>query len=450
VTRDQSRVEPGDELGQPARDFDTYLVAVPDLAGRLVGKRVDGEFYRDHAVGGVRTCDVIFGWGIGHELLAGFPGIGWDHGYGDFVAVPDAATMRPLAWWPRTALVFGDAVRDDGSPVDVAPRQVLADQLERAEALGYSVVAASELEFTVFEETPRSLEDKGYARLAPHGAVLHPELLESTGLDGRLLTRLCGSLRRSGIPVESIKAEYSLGQYELVMSAAAAMAAADNHAVYKLGAREIFRGAGLAASFMAKWDEGHGGSSCHIHVSLVDKVGCNLFGVGDDRALRHFIGGIEHYARDVFLLWAQYPNSYKRFVPDTFAPSAFSWGTDNRTAALRIAGAGTSRHLENRIPGADVNPYLAYSGLIAAGLAGIEEQREPSDGVGNANAYAQAGLSALPRTLAEAIDAFASSKFARERFTSQVVDHIANFSAKELDSSRLAVTDWDRRRLFDI
>lgn len=450
MTSESSRAALGGDLGQPVRDFDTYLVAVPDLAGRLVGKRIDGEFYCDSAVYGVRTCDVVFGWGIGHELLADFPGIGWDHGYGDFVVLPDQATTRPLAWWPETALVFGNAVRDDGSPVEVAPRQVLAEQLKHAKTLGYSVVAASELEFTVFEETPRSLDEKGFARLVPHGTALHPELIESTGLDGTLLTDLCHSLRRSGIPVESIKAEYSLGQYELVMSAATAMAAADNHAVYKLGAREIFRRAGLSASFIAKWDERYGGSSCHIHVSLVDEAGVNLFGAGDDRALRHFIGGIERYAADVFLMWAPYPNSYKRFVPDTFAPSAFSWGADNRTAALRVAGAGAGRHLENRIPGADVNPYLAYSGLIAAGLAGIEEKREPADGVGNANAYAREGLSALPGTLEEAIETFTASAFARERLGDQVVDHIANFSAKERDASRLAVTDWDRRRLFDI
>lgn len=445
----------GAQTGRPAGrepaapEYDTYIVAVPDLAGRLVGKRIDGAFYTRSAAQGVRTCDVVFGWGIGHELLDGFDDVGWEHGYGDFIAVPDAGTLRPAAWWPRTALVIADAVRDDGQAVAVAPRSILNEQLARASALGLEPVVASELEFTVFDETIDSLDDKGYAQLVPHGRQLHPELVESTGHDEDFLGPLRRDLVNSRIPVESIKAEYSRGQFELVMSAAGAMEAADNHAVYKLAVREICRRAGLSASFMAKWHESFGGSSCHLHISFLDDDLQNVF-AADDRLLHHFIGGLQRYAADVFLLWAPYPNSYKRFRPGSFAPASLSWGSDNRTAALRVTGDGKSRHLENRIPGADVNPYLAYAGLLAAGLAGIEEKIDPDSGVGTSNAYARDGERQLPKNVDEAVDAFSFSAFARGCFGDAVVDHIANFAAKEIDASRLAVTDWDRRRLFDI
>lgn len=434
--------------GRDAR-FDTYVVALPDLAGRLVGKRLTARHYGDGR-SGVRTCDVVFGWGIGHELLDGFDTVGWDHGYGDVLALPDRSTLRPLDWWPRTALVMADALHDDGRPVAIAPRTVLRAQAERAAELGLTAMVASELEFTLFDDTPRSLEDKGFTGLRPHGGALHPELVESLGHDEDLFGALRAHLLASGVPVESIKAEYSRGQFELVMGPDEATASADTHAVYKLAVREICRRHDLTATFMAKWHENHGGSSCHLHVSLRDDAGANVFADAGGGALRHFIGGLQRYASDVFLLWAPYPNSYKRFRSGTFAPSSLSWGQDNRTAALRVTGTGENRHVENRIPGADINPYLAYAGLLAAGLAGIEEGLEPDEGVAHANAYARTDQARLPSSLDSAIDAFTTSEFARRRFGDAVVEHIANFSAKELAASRLAVTDWDRRRLIDI
>jgi glutamine synthetase len=263
------------------------------------------------------------------------------------------------------------------------------------------------------------------------GRAPHPELIEAIGHDEALFARIRRNLVASGIPVESIKAEYSEGQFELVISSTDALRAADDHAVYKLAIREMARSAGLAATFMAKWDEAHGGSSCHLHISQRDDDGRNVFSEGDDTALRHFLGGLQRYARDVFLLWAPYQNSYKRFRPGSFAPASLSWGTDNRTAALRVTGRGAGRHLENRIPGADVNPHLAYAGLLAAGLAGIEESIEPDEGVSHSNAYDRSGLPTLPRTLDEALLTFHDSRFTRDRFSDAVVDHITNFCDKE-------------------
>jgi glutamine synthetase len=435
-----------DRPAGPAEAYDTVIVATPDLAGRLVGKRVTARHFAQ--AGDARTCDVVFGWGIGHELLDGFETIGWDHGYGDVVSRPDPATLRNLAWWPRTALVMADAVHDDGSPVAVAPRTILRRQVERLEALGMRALTATELEFTVFSESSHTLRERGWVspRLRQHD--LHPELVETTGLEEALLGEIRRTMEASGVLIESVKAEYSPSQWEIALDPAGPVEVADRHALYKLGVREICRKHDAAATFMAKWDEHHGGQSCHLHVSLGDLEGRNLF-AGDDALLHRFIGGLQRYAGDLLLLWAPYPNSYKRFRPGTFAPSSLSWGVDNRTAAIRVTGGAGSRHLENRIPGADVNPYLALAGLLAAGIAGIEQELSPDAGVGHANAYEQEGPG-LPASLETAIEAFAGSELTRASFGADVVAHIANFAAKELEASRLAVTDWDRRRLFDI
>lgn len=428
--------------------FDTVIVATPDLAGRLVGKRLSARHFRES--GKARMCDVVFGWGIGHELLDGFAGVGWEHGYGDVISQPDPAALRPLAWWPKTALVMADAIRPDGTPLAVSPRTVLRRQVERARELGYASLITSELEFMVYAETPESLLEKGYAALSLHRQELHPELVEATGLDEELFAELRSAMEASGVPVESIKAEYSPSQFEMTLEPAGAVELADRHAVYKMGVRELCRRRGLAATFMAKPDSDRGGQSCHLHISLADEEGDNAFAEGNDGLMRRFVGGLQRYAADVFLLWAPYPNSYKRFRPGTFAPASISWGEDNRTAAVRICGEGRGRHVENRIPGADVNPYLAHAALLAAGLQGIADGVDADEGVGHANAYASTDVSPLPASLDEAIAVFRASAFCRESFGAEVVEHIARFAAAELDASRLAVTDFDRRRLFDI
>jgi glutamine synthetase len=392
----------------------------------------------------------VFGWGLGHELLDGFGDIGWDHGYGDLVCRPVADRPRPIAWWPATGLVMADVVQEDGSPVPFAPRAILKRQVERAARLGLTPVVASELEFTLFAETNASLRKKGWAVPTLHRDELHPELVEGSGADEELLGEIRRAMEASGVLIESVKAEYSASQYEIALERGTALEVADRHALYKLGVREIARRHGLAASFMAKWHEDRGGQSCHLHISLADSSAANVFAEGDDVSLRRFLAGVQRHAAELFILWAPYPNSYKRLRPGTFAPSSLTWGVDNRTAALRILGSGASRHLENRIPGADVNPYLAHAGLLAAGLTGIEQELEPTPGIGHANAYTSGKDAPLPRSLEEAITTFAASPFTVQTFGGDVVSHLANFFAKELEASRFAVTDFDRRRLFDI
>lgn len=360
--------------------------------------------------------------------------------------------MRPLAWWPKTAGVIADAVWPDGAAVAVSPRHVLREQVRHAESLGLRPVIASELEFTLFDETAASLETKGYTSLDLHGVQLHPELVEAIGPDEDLLGTIRRDLEASAIPVESLKSEYSRGQFEIALGPGEALESADRHVLYKLAVREISRRAGVAATFMPKWHEGFGGSSCHLHVSLNGADGRNVFGeeAASGGALESFIGGVQHHARDVFLLWAPYVNSYKRFRRGSFAPSSLSWGEDNRTAALRVTGQGAGRHLENRLPGADVNPYLAYAGLLAAGLSGIEQGMQPGHAVDHSNAYQRDDLPALPASVPEAVEAFATSDFTRASFGDEAVDHISNFANKEFEASQAAVTDWERRRFFDL
>lgn len=436
-----SRLDPATE---------TVVIATPDLAGRVVGKRLGARHVRERRVDATRLCDVIFGWGIGHELLDGFETVGWERGYGDVVARVDGQSLRRLAWWPTTELVLADPFAPDGSPFPVAPRAILRRQLERLEAAGFGATVASELEFTLFRETQASLVAKEYTGLTLAQERLAPELLETTGLDESFLADLRAQVEASGIALESVKAEYSTGQFELVLEPCDALEMADRHVLYKLAVREIARRHGGEASFMAKWHEAYGGSSCHLHLSLTGATGANAFADGHDDLLPSAIAGLLRHARDLFLLFAPYPNSYKRLRPGTFAPTSLSWGEDNRTAAFRVAGSGTSRHLENRIPGADVNPYLAYAGMVAAVLAGIEQPAAPTTGVGHANAYAVSDQPTLPASLGEAIEAFRTSAFCRAAFGDVVVDHLVNFAAQELAASALAVTDWDRRRLFAI
>lgn len=431
-------------------EFDTVIIATPDLAGRLVGKRLPLRHFLAGGRGGLRACDVIFGWGIGHELLEGLASVGWDMGYGDVLLAPDLDTLRPMGWWPRTAIVLADATRGSGEAFPIAPRAILRNQVDAARQHGLEPLVASELEFTVFDESPRTLVDKGYTQLSLHQLELHPELVETIDLDVSLISDVVAGMEASGIPIEAAKAEYSPSQFEITLAPSSPLEAADRHVLYKLGVREIARSHGLAATFMAKWHEGFGGSSCHVHVSFTDAKGRNVFAEGDDERLRPFIGGLQRYAPDLFLLWAPYPNSYKRFRPGTFAPASLSWGTDNRTATFRVTGDGSGRHLENRIPGADVNPYLAYAALLAGGLAGMDEGLQPFADVGHDNAYAKADLPQLPETIEAAIDRFVTSDFCRRVFGDLMVDHVANMAEQEALGSRKAVTDWDRRRLFNI
>ncbi len=439
--------------------IETVLTAFPDLYGRLVGKRITGPFFLDEIAGhGMHVCNYLLACDMEMDPTPGYAYTSWEKGYGDLRAVPDLATLRVAAWLDRTAVVLCDALsEEDGELVAVAPRSVLRRQLERAAGLGLHPRMGSELEFFLFAEDYRSARDKGYRGLRHSGGYVEDyHVLSSTFAEP-----VIGEIRRrvdaSGIPVEFSKGEWGPGQHEINLRFAPALEMADRHVLYKQAAKEIAAAAGAALTFMAKFDESLAGSSLHVHASLWSEAGEPLFEgqeplvgapVRSSPTFRWFLGGCLTHAREVALLFAPNVNSYKRYRPGTFAPTGIAWSYDNRTAGFRVVGNGPSLRVESRIPGADANPYLAYAGLIAAGLDGIERRLEPGPAF-QGDLYAARDLPQVPRSLPEALDEFERSAFARDAFGDAVVEHLLHFARTELHACEARVSDVERARYFE-
>ena len=434
-------------------DIETVIVATPDMQGRLVGKRLTARHFLGAGQQGVGTCSVVLGWGHDHALDPGYELTSWDNGYPDLVVQPDLATLRRYPWFEKTAFVMGDAVVPDGAPIAVAPRTLLSEMIQRLDDIGLRPLFASELECYLLSETPTTAFDKGFVNLTPKHRTLHPETLIRTSEDETYLGALRRNMEAAGIPIEMVKAEYAPGQIETNLEYAKAMVAADRHMIFKTGAKEIALQQGLVATFMAKLAHNLGGSSCHIHMSLLGKGGDSAFATGSDgrgtsETMRYFLGGLTAYLRDVFLFFAPTINSYKRLRPGTFAPATVTWGEDNRTVALRLVGKGAARRIENRIPGADANPYLAYAAMIAAGLRGIEEKLDPIGEAAVGNAYNLSDRPALPTSLEEATSVFESSEMVNSSFGPSVQRHYANFGRQSVAAAASVVTDYERRMLL--
>lgn len=436
--------------------IDTVLVVFPDLYGRLVGKRLDGEFFVEHAAReGTHACDYLLTVDMEMEPVAGYGFANWEKGYGDVHLVPDLQTMRRASWLERTAIVLCD-VADVAShrPVAQAPRSILRRQVECAASAGFRVAAASELEFYAFETGYRDAARAGYAALEPAGWYLE----DYHALQGTRLERLNAPLRRhlhdSGIPVESTKGEWGLGQHEINVRYAEVLEMADRHVVLKQCAKEVAEQVGLSVTFMAKFAQDRAGSSCHLHLSLWREgrnafAGSNALGpIRCSDEFRWFLGGWIARAPELMALWAPNPNSYKRYQAGSWAPTRLAWSHDNRTAGFRVVGGGPSLRIECRIPGADCNPYLAFAAALAAGLDGIAHRTEPPP-MFSGDAYGADGIARLPRTLGEASRSLAASAFAREAFGGEVVEHLAHFFETEQAGFDAAVTDWERRRYFE-
>ncbi len=441
-------------------EIETVVTALPDLYGRLVGKRITGHFFLDEvARGGMHVCDYLLACDMEMDPTPGYAYTSWETGYGDLHAVPDLGTLRVAAWLPRTAVVLCDALLEDGSgPVPVAPRSVLKRQLERLAGLGYEPQMGSELEFFLLGESYAAARAKGYRNVETSQHYVEDyHVLSST-----MVEDVVGEIRRqmdaSGVEVEFSKGEWGPGQHEINLRYAPALEMADRHVVYKLGAKEIAHAHGRGLTFMAKWDAALAGNSLHIHTSLTDAEGRPAFGapgtplagtpVEAPELFRAWLGGLLAHARELSLLFAPTINSYKRFQPGTFAPTGIAWSYDNRTAGFRVVGHGPSLRVECRIPGADANPYLAYAGLIAAGIDGIEKGLDPGP-VFEGDVYKAEGLPQVPHSLAEAIREFERSEFARATFGDDVVDHLLHFARSEQAYYDAAVTDWERQRYLE-
>ncbi|GGT17161.1 glutamine synthetase family protein [Streptomyces chromofuscus] len=430
-------------------EIDTVVLAFPDMQGRLQGKRFAARFFLDEVLEhGTEGCNYLLAVDTEMNTVDGYAMSSWDRGYGDFAMRPDLSTLRRVPWNEGTAMVVADLAWDDGSPVVAAPRQILRRQLERLAELGLTAQVGTELEFIVFKDTYEQAWDAGYRGLTPANQYNIDYSVLGTGRVEPLLRRIRNEMAGAGMTVESAKGECNPGQHEIAFRYAEALVTCDQHAIYKTGAKEIAAQEGVSITFMAKYNEREG-NSCHIHLSLADDTGRTVM-PGDDgmsEVMRHFLAGQLAALRDFSLLYAPHVNSYKRFQPGSFAPTAVAWGHDNRTCALRVVGHGRSLRFENRLPGGDVNPYLAVAGMVAAGLHGIERKLELPDPCPG-NAYT-AGFAHVPTTLREAAELWENSPVAEAAFGDEVVAHYRNMARVELEAFDAAVTDWELRRSFE-
>ncbi len=446
VTELIARVEAG--------TLDTVLVAMTDMQGRLQGKRCSAEYFIEEVLDqATEACNYLLAVDVEMTTVDGYEMSSWDTGYGDFALRPDLNTLRLLPWWPGTALVLCDVEQvdthgDHGQPVAASPRQVLRAQLDRLAYHGLYAYVGTELEFLVFDDTYESAFRTGYRDLTPANQYNVDYSMLGTARIEPLLRRIRTEMSGAGMYVESAKGECNPGQHEIAFRYDEALVTCDNHSIYKTGAKEIAAQDGRSITFMAKYNEREG-NSCHIHISLRDASGKPIFADGDGPGalMRHFIAGQLDSLRELTYMLAPNINSYKRFQAGSFAPTALAWGRDNRTCALRVVGHGPSLRLENRIPGGDVNPYLAVAAVIAAGLHGIDHQL-PLEPEFHGNAY-RSNRPRVPHTLREAAHLFGESKVAQQAFGVDVVRHYRNAAQVELDAYDAAVTDWERIRGFE-
>jgi glutamine synthetase len=431
--------------------IDTVLVAMTDMQGRLQGKRCSADHFLDDVVAhGVEACNYLLGVDVDMSTVSGYALTSWEGGYGDFVLRPDLDTLRVVPWHEATALVLCDVVQHDGSPVRPSPRQVLRAQLDRLAARGLAADVGTELEFIVFRDTYESAWSQAYRGLQPANDYNVDYSLLGTARVEPLLRRIRNDMQTAGMTVESAKGECNLGQHEITFRYADALTTCDNHSIYKTGAKEIAHQEGCSVTFMAKFDEREG-NSCHVHISLRSADGGPvLTGSGPhgfSPLMEHFVAGQLAGLRELTYFFAPNVNSYKRYVTGSFAPTAIAWGLDNRTCALRVVGHGPSLHLETRVPGGDVNPYLAVAALVAAGLHGIDHELPLAAPVAG-DAYAS-DATRVPSTLGAAAELLAASGLAADAFGADVVEHYVHAARVELDAFESTVTDWERIRGFE-
>jgi len=464
---------------------ETVILAQLDHIGRLFGKRVEARAFAADPDAGAFTCSVNYVWDVCQTFATGVEYAGWHTGYHDMWGRPDWATARVVPWAPRTAIILCDTCSDAGDEVAVAPRTILRRQLRRARELGFRVEMASELELHVYRDTPEEARAAGFRGLHPSAPVYQDYSILLQSPDEPFLADVRRRLTDAGIPVECSKGEYGWGQTEVNLAHAEALEAADRHALYKLAVKELAREHDRLVTFMALPDAAGpiaAGSSCHIHLSLWEDgdpaagghapaddgwpadgaagpvgaaaaTGRNRFaGEADPAApselMRHFLGGLMHAISDLMPLYAPYINSYKRLRAEDFCPNRNAWGYDNRSVAFRMVGHGPSMRIENRVPGADVNPYLAYAAMIGSGLYGVEHRLEPGP-FAAANAREMPEVERLPLDLPHALERFVTSEPAAGILTPQVVRHLARFYELEVEQYFSVVTDWERRTYFE-
>lgn len=445
------------EQSMKAGEIDTLVIAICDMQGRLMGKRMTADYcLRSGLQKGTHFCTYLLGTDMEMTTPAGYPLMNWESGYGDWLAKPDWSTLRIIPWQEKTALVLADVVDEKtGEKIPIAPRSVLQQQLEKAEQLGYRLLMASELEFYLFKQTFEQIHANGYANMEVAGHYNEDYNLLQGTRNEKIFRKIRNYMVEAGIPIESSKGEAYAGQHEINMLYGEALSAADRHVIFKHGAKEICMQNEHAITFMAKPHHQWTGSSGHLHVSLWDSEGTqNLFYDPQGETYRmsvtmqHFLAGVLTYARDFSLFYASTINSYKRYAPESWAPVHAVWSHDNRTSGFRIVGEEKALRIESRIPGADINPYLAYSAMIGSGLLGIEQELPlPEEWKGNA--YTASGVPRVPYSLYEAMALWQESPAVKEVFGEQVAQHYYNMARVEQQTQDKVVTTWERARYFE-
>jgi glutamine synthetase len=435
--------------------LDTIIVAITDQQGRLMGKRVTGDFFLEHAHHGTHFCTYLLGTDMEMRTPDGYRLMNWETGYGDWLAQPDWNTLRVIPWLEKTALVLADAVDEEtGELIPVAPRTILRRQLERAAAMGFSLRMASELEFYLLRESFEAAAEKRFHELHPFGWYNEDyHLLQGTKAEP-LYRRFRNEMSAAGIPIEFSKGEAAPGQHEVNIRHAEALESADRHALFKHGLKEMAWQSGHAVTFMAKPDHLWTGNSAHLHLSLWDTNGeRSLFADTDApdgmaATMRQFLAGLMHATRELVFFIAPFVNSFKRFATASWAPVNIVWGRDNRTCGFRVVGRGQALRIENRFPGGDINPYLAYAAMIGAGLYGVEHALEPPAEC-RGNGYTASGVPRVPRALWEAITELERGDLARQIFGEEVVEHYLNTARVEQALYDAVVTCWERERYLE-
>ena len=445
-----------DELKQAVKagDIDTVIAAQIDMQGRLMGKRFHADFFVQSGWKETHSCNYLLTVDMEMTPVPGYKSASWERGYGDYTMKPDLETLRVVPWLPKTALVLCD-LEDHAThaPVPMSPRAVLRRQIARLGEMGYRPMMASELEFFVFRNSFEEAAAQAYAGLSPISAYNEDYHIFQTTKEEDVMRAIRNGLAGAGIPVENTKGEADAGQAEVNVTYADALSMADNHVVIKNAVKEIAWAQGRAVTFMAKWSHDHAGSSCHVHQSLVGRDGEPAF--HDEGAehsmspvMRHYVAGLLAHAADITYFLAPYVNSYKRFVAGTFAPTKAVWSVDNRTSGYRVVGVGTKGvRIECRVGGSDLNPYLAFAALLAAGIAGIEQKLE-LEPMFEGDAYGGKGRE-IPKTLRGAIEALDGSAMLRAAFGDDIVDHYVHAARWEQAQCDRHVTDWDLKRGFE-
>jgi glutamine synthetase len=434
-------------------DIDTIIVAITDMQGRLVGKRIHGQYFLDDVLQhGTEGCNYLLAVDMDMNTVSGYEMSSWERGYSDFVMVPDMSTLRRVPWQPGAAMLLADVQWLDGQDVVASPRQILRKQVKALADAGMKAMVGTELEFVLFNNTYEDAWNKHYIGLTPANQYNVDYSIMGGSRVEPLLRSIRMGMAGAGLIVESVKGECNFGQHEIAFRYSDALSNCDSHVIYKNGAKEIAAAAGYALTFMAKPNEKEGNSS-HIHCSFrgLDDSMVMTDEADKDHGLsdlgRHFIAGQIAHLRELAILFAPNINSYKRYVPGSFAPTAIRWGRDNRTCAFRLVGHGAGLRLENRVPGGDVNPYLAVAGIIAAGLDGIT-RKLPLEPAFAGNAYAS-DSARVPSTMHEARNLWSESTWVKESFGAEVQNHYTNMVDVELAAYGRAVTDWEKFRNFE-